>query len=437
MSSNGQSTLPQPGGLEKGGARFGAKAAWAAPYRVTAGLAAGFLILGVLTCFAVIRLEREAMEQALAEQERRLEAHVGLMVRRLASEERGDLARVGARLVAAVEGIPAILSLVVIGPDQRVVKHFSRSGESQVPCVSVVPLDRSLELEHAAGEVAPHAVACKTVPVVVDGQPRGAVLFHSERDSGTRAAGWVKWTAFRLGPVFLASYVLLGLLLIAASRAARRWRNRAASAERVQALGALADGINHEIKNPLNSIGLSLQLIARKHTDPETREVVDTAGREADRILERIEEFVRFTRVSHLVTERVALGERLRDRYGRRAEIAGNAEARVDVSKMDDAVGAIVEFLGRDGGPGPRLALSGTRSEWRLVAEGPSAGGEHGEIGQLFDPYVRTGPHDVGRGLALARAVFQAHGGDLVAQKRGARLVLRGSAPRVPPGDKQ
>ncbi|MHC4970890.1 MAG: histidine kinase dimerization/phospho-acceptor domain-containing protein [Planctomycetota bacterium] len=377
------------------------------------------------------------MEQALAEQERRLETHVGTMVRRLASEEQGDLGRVGARLVAAIEGIPAILNLVVVDPQQKVVRQFSRSGESQMPCVSMVPLDRSLELEHPAGEVAPHAVACKTVPVVIDGQPRGAVLFHSERDSGTRAAGWVKWTAFRLGPVFLASYVLLGLLLIAASRAARRWRDRAASAERVQALGALADGINHEIKNPLNSLGLSLQLIARKHGDPETREVVDTAGREADRILERLEEFVRFTRVSHLVTEPVALGERLRSRHGRDAEVAGDAEARVDVAKVHDAVGAIVEFLGRDGGEGPRLSLSGTRSEWRLVAEGPSTVGAGTEIGQLFDPYVRTGPHDVGRGLALARAVFQAHGGDLVAQKKGARLVLRGSAPKVPPGDRR
>ncbi|MHC4134427.1 MAG: histidine kinase dimerization/phospho-acceptor domain-containing protein [Planctomycetota bacterium] len=401
------------------------------------GLVAGLLVLGVLTGLAVIHLEREAMEQALAGQERRLERHVGTMVRRLASEEKGDLGRVGARLVAAAEGIPAILDLVVVDPHQRVVRHFSRSGESQVPCVAVVPLDASRELEHAAGEVAPHAVACRTVPVVVDGQARGAVLFHSERDSGTRAAGWVKWTAFRLGPVFLASYVLLGLLLIAASRAARRWRDRAASAERVQALSALADGINHEIKNPLNSLGLSLQLIARKHADPETREVVDTAGREAERIFERLEEFVRFTRVSHLVTERVALGERLRDRYGRHAEIAGNAEARVDVSKVDDAVAAIVEFLGRDGGEGPRLSLSGTRSEWRLVAEGPSPAGESREVGQLFDPYVRTGPHDVGRGLALARAVFQAHGGDLVAQRRGTRLVLRGSAPKVPPGDRR
>jgi signal transduction histidine kinase len=400
------------------------------------GLVAGLLVLGALTCLAVIHLERRAMEQALAEQERLLEAHMGMMVRRLTSEEGGDLGRVGARLAAAAECMPAILDLVVVDPDQRVVRHFSRSGMRQVPCVAVVPLDVSVEHEHAAGEVAPHAVLCKSVPVVVDGQARGAVLFHSERDSGARAAGWVKWTAFRLGPVFLASYVLLGLLLIAASRAARRWRDRAASAERVQALGALADGINHEIKNPLNTLGLSLQFIARKHADPETCEVVGTAGREAERIRERLEEFVRFTRVSRLVTEPVALGERWRDRYGGTVEIAGNAEARVDVTKVDDAISAIVEFLGRKDGAGPRLTLSGTRSEWRLVAEGASAGGETTDVGKLFDPYVRTGPHDVGRGLALARAVFQAHGGDLVAQRKGARLVLRGSAPRIPPGER-
>jgi signal transduction histidine kinase len=413
---------------------------------VTLGVGAGLVVVGCLTALAVVGLQREAMEQALVAEERRVERHVAAMVVQLALEEftgdGGSLGRFGARLTAAAESVPNILDLVVVDPERRVVRHFSRHGREHVPCVAAMPLAASMDGEHAAGEVAPSPVACKSLPVIVDGQAVGAVLFHAERDAGAEAAGWVRRTALRLLPVFLGSYLLLGVLLIAASRALKRWRERAAAAERVEALGALADGINHDIKNPLNSVGLSLQFVARKHLDPETREVVDAAGREAERIRERLEEFARFTRASRLATERVALGERLRSRFGQaeaRIAIEGDAVARVDAPKVDDAVGAIVEFLLRHGeGDGNlRMVLSATRSQWRLVAEGPSGALDAGDLGRLFDPYVRAGSHDVGRGLALARAVFQAHGGDLVARLKGSRLVLCASAPKIPPGEKR
>lgn len=281
----------------------------------------GFALLGAATCFFVISLQKEAVEEASAEQGRREEQHMVAIVRGLAERELGpeggNLQSFASRLLSLVAAHPDYLDVVVLDRRGKVVRHFSRRGGGVVPCVAHVPEAGDLDLEHDRGRLADHPVGCRSIRVVAAGEDRGAVLFHVERNWGVHGDGvarLVRATALRIAPVFVASYVLLGVLLIVASRAVRKWRARAASFERVQALGALADGINHEIRNPLNALGLSLQYLARKHDDTETREVVATASREAEKIHDRLEEFVRFTRVSRLDTQRIALGERLATR---------------------------------------------------------------------------------------------------------------------------
>lgn len=415
----------------------------AAPARVTVLVGAGLIVLGTLTYILVVNLQVQAMEEATREQGLAIERQMALMVERVAgrvlSEDGGDLHRFGERLIAALEGNPAVLDLVVVDTDHHVVAARTREPGGQVPCAALIPLDRPMDHEHPAGRLAANPVGCKSVPVFSGGRSRGAVLFHLERDWGAgseRAARWVRTTALRLTPIFLGSYLLLGGLLVAAARALRRARHRAASLERVQALGALADGVNHAIKNPLNAVGLSLQFLARKHAgDAETQEVVATASREAERIREQLDEFVRFTRVSRLETARVALGPRLRGRFPG-LEIRGDARAELDAGKIEEALGAVVAFLrGRcSEAEGVHLTLAEGRHDWQVVAEGQACGVRPSDVDRFFDPFVRVPPHDVGPGLALARAIFQAHGGDLVAVLRGTRLALRGHAPRVPPG---
>lgn len=375
-------------------------------------------------------LQGEVVEEALAERGLELERHLEALIERYADEEE-NLAAFGARLVAVADSNPQIVDLVVTDVDRNVVKMFSRRTASKIPCLAMMPA----HAEHAAGDVAAAPVACSSLPVRTRGEHRGFVLFHAARDwkaDGALVTGWVRRTATRLAPVMAGSYILLGVLLVVAARAAHRWRMEAESAARVEALGMIASGINHEIKNPLNTVGLSLQYLGRRHADAETREVVASAEREAKRIEQTLDQFVRFTRVSRLNTETVTLGERLRTQFGNRVAVEGEASAQVDAAKTDDAFAAVVALLSR--GEGGRIELSETRRDWKFVARGRVPGMDVSTVHRLFDPYLRTGKQDVGKGLALARAVFQAHGGDLTAQLKGNRLTLRGGALRVPSG---
>ncbi len=393
-------------------------------------------MLGIGTYWGTMTLQRELVEDALAEQGRAVEDHIEALIERY-SVKSESLADLGSRLVRAAEVHPAIRDLVIADDARRIVARYPRDA-GRLPCLPVRPAGAAVRHEHSAGELETAPVACTMLPVKLADDSSGVVLFHAVRDwrmEGARAQRWLMATTRRLAPLFAAFYLLLAGLLFCAARAAQRWRRRAESAGRVQALGALAAGINHEIKNPLNTVGLSLQYLARRHDDPETREVVASAEREAIRIGETLDEFVRFTRVSRLDTREVSLREQVAACNGREAaggdgpvSIDGDARVRIDVDKMRDALAAIL-------GPiwsGPvEVTLTGRRDRWTVVVRGRPSDPELA-VDRLFDPYVRPRPRDIGRGLALARAVFQAHGGDLDGRLKGEWLVLKGEALKTP-----
>jgi len=416
-----------------------------APRWVTWTVVGGLVLLGALAFVTASGLEARVVEESVREQWGYLEIHLRSLVDRVADEEistgEGGMERFSGRMIASAEGNPAILDLVVLTPARDVVARSTR-GAGKLPCAKVVALHKEVEGEHAAGKFAEGRVGCLSFPVFANGAHHGAVVVHTLRDplaESERAGGLVRRTALRLAPIFLGFYALLAVLLIGASRAARRWQLRAAGAERVEALGAIADGINHEIRNPLNAVSLSLQFLERRHKDTETREVVHSARKNATRINETLDEFARFTRLSRLELSRVSVGERLRSAVSEHdgcVRVEGDARAEIDSDKMDDAFRAIAQFLVQHGCPEgtTRFEVSQTRDEWRFLAECHVPEIDQAAVSRLFDPYVRARPRDVGRGLALARAVFQAHGGDLVATLKGESLELKGKAPTVPPG---
>jgi len=402
-------------------------------------VAAGLLLLAGGTFLLVWGLESQVMNEALDAETEQLERHFREVIDRYARDylgvEGGSLEKFGERLRTAAEANPAVLDLTVVTPTRVLVSRFSRGSDRNSPCLARLPLGRRVSHEHPPGSLNASRLGCMVLPVYVGDQHRGAVLVHTMRDwlrEGARAGRTVERTALRLAPVFLGFYLLLGAMLIVAGRAARRWRIRAAVAERVEALGAIADGINHEIRNPLNAVSLSLQLLARRQTDEETARVLKEAQRQTRRIGDTIEEFVRFTRVSRLKTVAVDIGPLVKAVAGATVEVRGSAAAQVDDAKLRDALVAMFSHVG----PPVTVRLDQTRESWRISVSGESEGLDPKAVERLFEPYLRSRRNDVGRGLALARAVFQAHGGGLSAHLKGTRLTIRGHAPRAQPGEK-
>ena len=393
-------------------------------------LALGLLIFLAAVLWVVWSLDMRVTEDALAHHGKQVESQLESMVQSLAAEEfavgGGGLAGFTRRLQDAADHTPGIRDLEVVRPGER----------PDHPCLGGRALETRTANEHPAGQLDVNPVGCIVLPVRVDGALHASVLLHLPRDwaaGGALVLSAVRQTAWQLAPVFICFYLLLGAMLVLATRAAERWRIKAVQAQRVEALGALATGINHEIKNPLNALGLCLQVMERRHGDQESQETLAMARDQSRQIAGTLDQFARFTRVTQLDLQPVELAPWIQERIPG-ASVDGEASGRVDLDKMREALQSIVDLLSTHAPAGERVRMrlgAGARS-WRIHAAAAAPELDRGAVAHLFDPYVRARPRDVGRGLAWARAVFQAHGGDLTAAYRGGRLEVSGLAAKQP-----
>ncbi len=138
--------------------------------------------------------------------------------------------------------------------------------------------------------------------------------------------------------------ITVPLAMVAARRTAlrvRRLERRALSAERLAELGTLTGGLAHEIKNPLSTINLNVQLLQEDLTEiakqvpadspiidrfGRTRRRIEALSREIQRLRDILEDFLRFagrvkldlapTNINHVMGE-------LADFFAPQAQAAG------------------------------------------------------------------------------------------------------------------
>ena len=86
-------------------------------------------------------------------------------------------------------------------------------------------------------------------------------------------------------------------------------------AERLAAVGRISAQITHEIRNPLNAIGLNAELLAEElaqaRAPAEAVQLVAAISREVDRLNAVAEEYLRFARLPRLSLGRQDLNELL------------------------------------------------------------------------------------------------------------------------------
>ncbi len=112
-------------------------------------------------------------------------------------------------------------------------------------------------------------------------------------------------------------------------------------------------------------------------------------------------------------------------------ELDGDAQAEVDADRLQIAFVELLRFFGELNPERPRvrIELRQARKRWTARIRGPAAALKRGAEKQLFDLFLRPSPHDIERGLALPRAVFQAHGGEMKARLKNGELTIDCGAP--------
>jgi signal transduction histidine kinase len=196
-------------------------------------------------------------------------------------------------------------------------------------------------------------------------------------------------------------------------------------AERLSAMGRLAAGVAHEIRNPLNAISMASQRLERDNIDRLTAVIRD----EIRRLNRIIEDFISFAKTrkmefSHhdimdLLQEIVLLTEEELESEGVMIKILRNDSPlmiSMDFDKLKQAIFNILRNAMESISNGGSIDLSAEPKgkDWISIKISDTGSGlTPEEIEKIFNPDYTTKDKGLGLGLTLAHEIIKGHGGDI------------------------
>jgi signal transduction histidine kinase len=205
-------------------------------------------------------------------------------------------------------------------------------------------------------------------------------------------------------------------------------RERLISEEKLAAVGRLASGVAHEIRNPVAMISSSLATASYPGTEEgERKEMFAIAARESKRLESLTADFLTYARPSPLRRSPVLMNDLLtyiaavtRAHAASRgitivSELEGDLPVDIDAPQMEGALLNLVlnAIDATPSGGTIRLnaSLAGNVLSIDVEDSGPAIA--EADLAQIFEPFFTTKPAGTGLGLAIAKSAAIAHGGDL------------------------
>jgi len=234
-------------------------------------------------------------------------------------------------------------------------------------------------------------------------------------------------------------------------------------AETYAEFAALVGGLAHEIRNPLSTIRLNMELLAEdfaetdaaastKQRDRRARAKIDLVRQECDRLQKLLGDFLDFARQESLAPEPGNLNrelEELLDFFAIRAQEAGVdvvryfdpelPSVRLDRETFRSAVLNLLLNAVQAMAPGGQLVVrtraAGLGVLLELIDTGPGMDPE--TLGKVFRAFYTTKQGGSGLGLPTSRKIIEAHGGTIDVEStpgRGTKVTIWLPAPpRLPP----
>ena len=229
-------------------------------------------------------------------------------------------------------------------------------------------------------------------------------------------------------------------------------------AERLAAVGTMAAGLAHEVRNPLNSASLQLAVLDRRLERGEdanrTRPIAAVIQAEIERLNHLVRDFLAFAKPSPLDLHPVQVGELLTavaelvGPENRAAGITVTVEPAPDLPTVSGDAGHLRQVLlnltrnaleaiqgqnrlEREKAPG-QIILRGRRSNEVVEMEIEDNGPGFSEQLPLFDAFFTTKKQGTGLGLAIAHRIVSDHGGTIRVEVHPGRTRFTVALPFLP-----
>ncbi|HWB10804.1 MAG TPA: ATP-binding protein [Pirellulales bacterium] len=250
----------------------------------------------------------------------------------------------------------------------------------------------------------------------------------------------------------------------------QRARREAVRSERLAAVGELAAGVAHELRNPLTSVKLLIQAVQRNQVaasaDEKRLQVVEQEIVRMETTIRELLDFARppkLRRVCHDVRDTLRRALTLVAASAQQAKVVieeqlGDAPALVDAdpAQLDQVFVNLllnaIEAMADGGTLHVTVDQQGRQSDGllRIVFRDTGSGIPDQVMSRLFEPFVTSKERGIGLGLAISRRIMQEHGGGLTASNAppgGAMFIVEvplaepaarpvpsgnGSAPSIP-----
>jgi signal transduction histidine kinase len=208
-------------------------------------------------------------------------------------------------------------------------------------------------------------------------------------------------------------------------------RERRGRADRVAALQTLSSGLAHELRNPLNSAKLQLELLERRlrrnGDDPKLTGPLGLAHHEIERLSRLLNEFLAFARPPDLalgehdavalIREVIASERALADARGATIELVAPEPvvAYIDATKLQQIVQHLIRNAVEAVHPGGRVAvaLHGDDDQLYVRVDDDGPGIPEAVQRRIYEPFFSTKESGTGLGLAIVHSMVTLHGGTI------------------------
>jgi signal transduction histidine kinase len=201
-------------------------------------------------------------------------------------------------------------------------------------------------------------------------------------------------------------------------------------ARRLAALGQFAAAIAHDIRTPLTSISLNVQILRQKLAlPPDDREHLDIALEELGRLDKSVAEILDFAKPVKLVPQTIDVGELIEATARKLSPVLSEKglalrcepstaplpSVQGDPQRLRQVLVNLVDNAADASAAGGAVTVRAKTADAQIAIEieDHGRGIDAEDLPRIFEPFFTTRPDGTGLGLAICHKVIRAHGGDI------------------------